>query len=41
MKKGLSISVFVVGLLLTGLSLTTVVLGACGMGTPDSKKIRF
>lgn len=32
MKKGLSISVFVLGLLLTCVSTTVMILGAVGMG---------
>lgn len=32
MKKGLAIGVFVLGLLMTGISITTMVLGAVGMG---------
>lgn len=32
MKKGLAIGVFVLGILLTGISITTMVLGAVGMG---------
>ncbi|GEM_PF-4366604 len=35
MNKGLSISVFILGLLMTGLSLTVMILGACGMGARD------
>lgn len=35
MKKGLSIGVFIIGLLMTGLSLATMILGACGMGARD------
>lgn len=35
MKKGLSISVFVLGILLTGVSITVMILGACGMGSKD------
>ena len=32
MKKGLAIGVFVLGILMTGISVTTMVLGAVGMG---------
>lgn len=32
MKKGLSIGVFVLGLLMTCVSVTTMILGAVGMG---------
>lgn len=32
MKKGLSIGVFILGIVMTGLSITTLILGACGMG---------
>ena len=35
MNKGLSIGVFILGLLMTGLSLTVMILGACGMGARD------
>ncbi len=35
MKKGLSIGVFVLGILLTGVSITVMILGACGMGSKD------
>lgn len=39
MKKGLSIGVFVLGLVLTGLSLASMILGACGMGARDRNEI--
>ncbi len=39
MKKGLSIGVFVVSLVLTALSLTAMILGACGMGARDRNEI--
>lgn len=35
MKKGLSVGVFILGVLLTGISLTTMILGAVGMGKAD------
>ena len=35
MKKGLSIGVFVLGILLTGVSITVMIMGACGMGSKD------
>ena len=37
MKKGLSIGVFVLGILMTGLSITTLILGACGMVAHDDE----
>lgn len=36
MKKGLSVSIFVLGLLMTGISLTTMILGAIGIGKSKS-----
>lgn len=38
MKKGLSVSVFVLGLLMTGVSLAVMVLGACGMGARNREE---
>ena len=35
MKKGLAVAVFVLSLITAGLSITTLVLGACGMGSHD------
>lgn len=35
MKKALSIGVFVLGLLMTGISVTVMILGACGMKGND------
>ena len=32
MKKGLAVSIFVLGILMTGISITTMILGAVGMG---------
>ena len=32
MKKGLSVTVFILGIVLTCLSIGTLILGACGMG---------
>lgn len=32
MKKGLAVGVFVLGILMTGISIITMILGAVGMG---------
>ncbi len=32
MKKGLAIGVFILGIFMTGISITTMILGAVGMG---------
>lgn len=37
MKKGLAIGVFVLGILMTCISITTMVLGAVGMGKNRAK----
>lgn len=38
MKKGLAIGVFVLGLLMTGISITTMILGAVGIGKSRKAK---
>lgn len=35
MSKGLSIGVFILGILMTGISITVLILGACGMGSRE------